>query len=115
VSDLLNAMRADAEILLAELRVDGGGARNNLLMQFQADLLGVAVVRPVVTETTALGAAYLAGLAVDFWKSRQELETQWQVERRFEPQMPLDRAQCLRHQWNRTLERVRNWEERPGA
>jgi glycerol kinase len=103
-------MHADAGIQLAELRVDGGAARNNLLMQFQADLLGVPVVRPAVTETTALGAAYLAGLAVGFWKSPQEVAAQWQVERRFEPQMPSSQVRQLRERWNRALDRARNWE-----
>jgi glycerol kinase len=103
-------MHADAGIQLAELRVDGGAAMNNLLMQFQADLLGVPVVRPAVTETTALGAAYLAGLAVGFWKSLQEVAAQWQVERRFEPQMSTSQVRQLRQQWNRALDRARNWE-----
>ena len=88
VSDLLDAMAADAGIPLTELRVDGGAATNNTLMQFQADLLGVPVVRPVVTETTALGAAYLAGLAVGFWPSVDAISGQWKVDRRFEPAMP---------------------------
>jgi glycerol kinase len=105
-------MHADAGIQLAELRVDGGAAMNNLLMQFQADLLGVPVVRPAVTETTALGAAYLAGLAVGFWKSPQEVAAQWKVERRFEPQMPSSQVRQLREQWNRALGRSRNWEGR---
>lgn len=115
VADLLDAMRADSGIQLAELRVDGGGARNDLLMQFQADLLGVPVVRPAVIETTALGAAYLAGLAVGFWRNPEELAAHWKVERRFEPQMSSDEAGRLRHQWNRALDRARNWEERQGA
>ena len=89
VADLLDAMAADAGIALTELRVDGGAAANNTLMQFQADLLGVPVVRPAVTETTALGAAYLAGLAVGYWSSVDEITGQWQVDRRFEPAMPL--------------------------
>ena len=115
VADLLDAMHADAGIQLAELRVDGGAAMNNLLMQFQADLLGVPVVRPAVTETTALGAAYLAGLAIGFWKSPQEVAAQWKVERRFEPQMPSSQVRQLREQWNRALGRARNWEGRQGA
>ena len=85
-------MGADAGIPLKELRVDGGAATNNMLMQFQADLLGVPVVRPAVTETTALGAAYLAGLAVGFWKSVDEVSGQWKVDRRFEPAMPRARG-----------------------
>ena len=88
VADLLEAMRDDAGIDLAELRVDGGAAANNHLLQFQADLLGVAVVRPKVTETTALGAAYLAGLAVGFWDSTDALARHWRVDRRFEPSIP---------------------------
>src|SRR5262249_9574706 len=88
VTDLLDAMRADSAIALPALRVDGGAATNNTLMQFQADLLGVPVVRPAVTETTALGAAYLAGLAVGFWPSLDAITGQWQVDRRFEPNMP---------------------------
>jgi glycerol kinase len=115
VADLLDAMRADAGIQLAELRVDGGAAMNNLLMQFQADLLGVPVVRPAVTETTALGAAYLAGLAIGFWKNPQEVVSQWKVERRFEPEMPSSQVRQLREQWRRALERARNWEDRPKA
>jgi glycerol kinase len=115
VADLLDAMHADAGIQLAELRVDGGAAMNNLLMQFQADLLGVPVVRPAVTETTALGAAYLAGLAVGFWKSPQEVAAQWEVERRFEPQMSSTQVRQLREQWNRALGRARNWEGRHDA
>ncbi len=110
VADLLDAMHSDASIRLEELRVDGGAAGNNLLMQFQADLLGVPVVRPVVTETTALGAAYLAGLAVGFWKNSAEVAAQWRVERRFEPQMPEERVRELRGRWSRALDRARSWE-----
>ena len=87
VADLLDAMRADSGADVSELRVDGGAARNNLLLQFQADVLGVPVVRPAMTETTALGAAYLAGLAVGIWKSPEDIAGQWRVERRFEPTM----------------------------
>src|SRR5438874_2994878 len=83
VADVLRAMKADAKIKLKELRVDGGASANNLLMQFQSNLLGVPVVRPKVTETTALGAAYLAGLAVGYWKDQQQIAAQWQVDRRF--------------------------------
>src|SRR5207253_11389054 len=84
VADVLRAMEADAKINLKELRVDGGASANNLLMQFQSNLLGVAVVRPKVTETTALGAAYLAGLAVGYWKDQRQIATQWQVDRRLD-------------------------------
>jgi glycerol kinase len=109
-ADLLDAMRADAGHPVAELRVDGGACRSDLLMQFQADLLGVPVSRPAVTETTALGAAYLAGLAVGYWKSPKEIEGQRTVERRFTPAMPADRAKALREQWRRAVERAKGWE-----
>lgn len=88
VADLVTALERDAGLPLAELRVDGGAAANNLLLQLQADLLGRAIVRPVVTETTALGAAYLAGLAVGVWRDETELAALWHAERRFEPTMP---------------------------
>jgi glycerol kinase len=110
VTDLLDAMRADAGVPLTELRVDGGAASNNTLMQFQADLLGVPVVRPAVTETTALGAAYLAGLATGFWSSADEITGQWRVERRFEPQLPAAAAKTLRDRWSAALERSKGWE-----
>ena len=110
VADLLDAMAADAGIALKELRVDGGAAINNMLMQFQADLLGVPVVRPAVTETTALGAAYLAGLAVGYWKSVDEVSGQWKVDRRFEPSMPRAVAAALRERWTAALERSKRWE-----
>jgi glycerol kinase len=111
VSDLLDAMHADAGIPLKELRVDGGAATNNTLMQFQADLLGVPVVRPAVTETTALGAAYLAGLAVGYWKSADEVSGQWKVDRRFEPMMPRAAVNALRERWTKALERSKGWEK----
>jgi glycerol kinase len=108
-ADLLDAMRADAHQPVTELRVDGGASRSDGLMQFQADLLGVPVVRPVVTETTALGAAYLAGLAVGFWKSSDEIASQRAIERRFEPQMNPATAARLRADWKRAVERSRGW------
>jgi glycerol kinase len=111
VADLLDAMRADSGADVRELRVDGGAARNSLLVQFQADLLGVPVLRPAVTETTALGAAYLAGLAVGVWKSPEEIAGQWRVERRFEPRMARSRVAALRERWSRAVERAKNWEE----
>jgi glycerol kinase len=111
-ADLLDAMQADAGVPLAELRVDGGASLNNLLMQFQADLIGVPVVRPEVTETTALGAAYLAGLGVGFWKSPDEIGSQWRAERRFEPKMPAARSAALRGRWKEALERSKGWEPR---
>ena len=109
-ADLLEAMQADADVPLQQLRVDGGAAQNNLLMQFQADLLGVPVVRPAIIETTALGAAYLAGLAVDFWNSPDEIADQWRIERRFEPRMQRSQAHQLRERWQSALDRAKNWE-----
>lgn len=108
VADILHAMQADAEVKLKELRVDGGASNNNLMMQFQADLLGVPVVRPVVTETTALGAAYLAGLGVGFWKNQAEIATQWQTEKRFEPSIKPSQRKTLLEGWNQALERAKS-------
>ncbi len=110
VADVLDAMRADAGMKITTLRVDGGAAVNNLLMQFQADMLGVPVVRPKIFETTALGAAYLAGLATGFWKNRDQVAAQWQVDRIFEPSMPRAQVDRLRAGWQKALERSRNWE-----
>lgn len=110
-ADVLHAMEADSGIRLEELRVDGGAARNDMLMQFQADILGVRVVRPKVTETTALGAAYLAGLAVGYWKDGQEIAAQWQAERRFEPGMDRGQAGALMNRWRKAVERAKNWAE----
>jgi len=109
VGDLLDAVQRDSGIPLAELRVDGGAASNDLLMQFQADLLGVPVVRPAVTETTALGAAYLAGLAVGFCGSPAEIAQQWRVDKRFEPAMPRTKADGLRARWREAVSRAGNW------
>jgi glycerol kinase len=109
VHDLLEAVHKDSGITLNELRVDGGAASNDALMQFQADVLGVPVVRPAVTETTALGAAYLAGLAVDFWSSIDELGEHWQVEKRFEPAMPRAQADALRSRWREAVSRAKGW------
>jgi glycerol kinase len=111
-ADVLYAMEGDANVRLAELRVDGGAARNDMLMQFQADVLGVPVVRPRVTETTALGAAYLAGLAVGHWKDSGEIASHWQVDRSFEPAMERGRAQELIAGWHKAVERAKNWAER---
>jgi len=108
-ADLLEAMEADAGTPLAELRVDGGATANDLLMQFQADLLGCPVVRPRVRETTALGAAYLAGLAVGYWRDREEIGRLWQAERVFTPEMGSDQAAGLRRTWSRALERSKGW------
>ncbi len=107
VADILQAMQADAGVKLRELRVDGGASVNNLMMQFQADLLGVPVVRPVVTETTALGAAYLAGLGVGLWKSPSDIASQWQAEHRFKPAMTSAKRKSLMAGWARALERAR--------
>jgi glycerol kinase len=108
VVDLASAMEADADRRLSELRVDGGAAANNLLLQFQADLLGVPVVRPRVLETTALGAAYLAGLAVGFWSDLGEIGAQWQVDKSFAPKMSRDEASRLMAGWRRMVDRVRS-------
>ena len=110
-ADVLHAMEADSGIELAEMRVDGGAAKNDMLMQFQADLLGVAVVRPKITETTALGAAYLAGLAVGYWQSGEEIGAQWRADRRFEPGMSRDRVESLMAGWRKAVERAKNWAE----
>ncbi len=108
-ADLLDAMQADSGRALQELRVDGGAARNDLLMQIQADLLGVPVVRPAVTETTALGAAYLAGLGVGIWQSADEVASNWRVERRFEPGRPGPEIAARRAEWARAVDRARDW------
>ena len=109
VADLLDAMRLDSGAAVQELRVDGGAAANDSLMQFQSDILGVPVVRPAVTETTALGAAYLAGLAVGFWKTDLDASAATR-DRRFEPQMPASQARQLRNRWNEAVARSKNWE-----
>ena len=109
-ADVLEAMKKDSALALKELRVDGGASRNDILMQFQADILGTCVVRPRIHETTALGAAYLAGLGVRFWKSASELDAQWQAERVFEPTMEPSRAAELLSRWHRAVERAKQWE-----
>ncbi len=106
VADLLDAMQQDSSVKLAELRVDGGASQNDLLMQFQADMLGVRVVRPRITETTALGAAYLAGLAVGYWNDIAEIEKQWHSVRQFEPQLTAPNVARHRDQWREALGRV---------
>jgi glycerol kinase len=108
VADVLDAMRADAGTAITELRVDGGAAANDLLMQFQADLLGVPVVRPALGETTALGAAFLAGLATGIWDGPEELRELGEVDRRFEPAMGRDEAHSLRRGWSAALDRARS-------
>lgn len=108
-ADVLRAMEKDAGLTLAELRVDGGASANDLLMRFQADLLGVPVVRPAVLETTALGAAYLAGLAVGFWKDAGEIRANVRADRRFEPAMSRDEAAALHAGWERAVSRAKAW------
>ena len=110
--DVLEAMRADSSIELNELRVDGGAVHNDLLMQFQADILGVPVLRPVVTETTALGAATLAGLAVGFWRDAQEIARNWAVDRVFEPTMSKAQREALYAGWQKAVARTRHWVEK---
>ncbi|MDE3012391.1 MAG: glycerol kinase GlpK [Pseudomonadota bacterium] len=110
VTDVLRAMQRDTGIAVTELRVDGGASVNNLLMQFQADLLGVRVVRPAVTETTALGAAYLAGLATGYWRDTSQIRRQWRVDRTFEPAMPAALRESRLADWTRAVERARGWE-----
>lgn len=109
--DVVSAMQADSGIPLETLRVDGGATANDFLMQFQADILGVTVQRPAVTETTALGAAYLAGLAVDFWSGQDELTSQWAVDATFEPHMSKDQRDSLYAGWQRAVERAQHWEQ----
>lgn len=112
VDDVLKAMEADASLKLTEMRVDGGAAANDLLMQFQADMLQVPVLRPKVLETTALGAAYLAGLAVGFWDSQEEIARQWQIDQRYEPKMGADAVKSLKKGWQKALEKSKDWAER---
>ncbi len=107
--DVFDAMTRDAGIALRELRVDGGASRNNLLMQMQADLLGVPVVRSQVTETTALGAAYLAGLAVGVWRDAGEISAQWQVQARFEPASDAAERAAMLQRWRQAVQRARGW------
>jgi len=112
VADLLDAMHADTGKRLKELRVDGGASRSAFLMQFQADVLQIPVVRPAVTETTALGAAYLAGLAVGYWKNVESIAKQWRVEKIFEPKLPKPKIEELRTRWSEALSRAKDWEPR---
>ena len=104
--DIAQAMAKDMNASLTELKVDGGASRNNLLMQSQADILGIKVVRPRITETTALGAAYLAGLAVDFWKNTDEIKNQWQIERCFEPIADNDTIEAAKAGWANAIGRT---------
>jgi glycerol kinase len=104
-------MEEESGINLKELRCDGGAAVNNFLMQFQADMLNVPVEVPRITETTALGSAYLAGLAVGFWKSRGELDAKWKLAQRYEPGMPEAERNKLYQRWKKALERAKGWED----
>jgi glycerol kinase len=117
VADLMDAVQTDTGTSLRELRVDGGASANDALMQFQADILGVPVVRPSITETTALGAAFLAGLGVGFWRELQTILDLPQEERRFSPRMPQTKVEQLRKRWNEAVSRTRDWEHpvSPGA
>jgi glycerol kinase len=108
-AEVLEAMQRDAGVRLSELRVDGGAAANDLLMQFQADLLGVPVVRPKGLETTALGAAYLAGLTVNLWRSREEIAAHWKLERRFEPRLDRATAAGRLDRWREAVRRSLRW------
>ncbi len=110
-ADVLDAMQADSKLKIRALRVDGGAARNDMLMQFQADILGVPVVRPQAFEATALGAGYLAGLAVGFWKNTKELQQQWKIDRTFEPNRKASEVKELRAGWKRALQRSLQWEQ----
>jgi glycerol kinase len=107
--DVLKAMEADAGLKIKELRVDGGATANNLLMQFQADLLDCKVIRPNVVETTALGAAYLAGLAVGYWNSVEEIQQQWQSERDFVPKADRSEVQIAMKGWERAVNAAQKW------
>jgi glycerol kinase len=111
VADLMDAVQTDTATPLKELRVDGGASSNNALMQFQADILGVSVVRPAMTETTALGAAFLAGLATGVWKDLQEISNLPQDQRRFDPRMPRSQAQAMRQRWNEAISRTKSWDQ----
>lgn len=111
-ADLLASMNADSQSELKELRVDGGATRNDLLLQFQADILQIPVVRPRISETTALGAAYMAGLAIGFWSSTAELSEQWQVDKTFEPRMSSAEIAGRVDRWHEAVERSKNWEKR---
>jgi glycerol kinase len=110
VGDVVEAMKQDTGLGIIELRVDGGAASNDLLMQFQADIIGIPIVRPRVTEASALGAAYLAGLAVGFWHGRDDIAANRHVEKRFEPTMARSDVERRRSRWASALDRSRRWE-----
>ncbi len=110
--DVLKAMQSDSGIEIKELRVDGGATANNLLMQFQSDILQAPVIRPKILETTALGAAYLAGLAVGYWKNHEEINEQWQEDQRFDPEMDKKKTDKLITGWKKALKAARSWSEK---
>jgi glycerol kinase len=107
--DVLDVMVKDTGINLTELRVDGGASANNLLMQFQSDVLGINVVRPKTIETTAMGAAYLAGLATGYWKDIEEIANLWQLDKTFTPSMPAETLQKMKDKWADAVERAKSW------
>jgi glycerol kinase len=107
----VECMEKDSGIRLRELRVDGGASANEFLMQFQADILGVPVITQEITETTALGAAYLAGLAVGFWRDREEVSRNFGVQKKYLPEMPSRQRESLYHRWKKAVERAKGWEE----
>jgi glycerol kinase len=107
--DVMNAMEIDTNMQITELRVDGGASANNLLMQFQSDILGIPVIRPEVVETTALGAAYLAGLSTGFWNSIDELKNQWKLNRKFSPMLNAEEVNGLKTKWADAVERAKSW------
>lgn len=107
--DVLDVMAKDTGINLTELRVDGGASANNLLMQFQSDVLGINVVRPKTIETTAMGAAYLAGLATGYWKNIEEIANLWQLDKTFTPGMPAETLQKMKDKWADAVERAKSW------
>ncbi|MBM3149459.1 MAG: glycerol kinase, partial [Chloroflexi bacterium] len=111
VRDVVEAMCSEANLNIPMLRVDGGGTANALLMQFQADILGVPIQRAAIAETTALGAAYLAGLAVDVWQNTTQIAKQWHASETYEPKMPADQKEKLYADWKRAVERARSWVE----
>lgn len=109
--DVLDAMEEDAGCKIKDLKVDGGASRNGLLMQFQSDIIGANVIRPIISETTALGAAFLAGLAVGFWKNKEEIESSFYISEEYEPRIEAEERDKLYKGWKRAVERVKGWEE----
>ena len=104
-------MEEDAGCKIKDLKVDGGASRNGLLMQFQSDIIGANVIRPIISETTALGAAFLAGLAVGFWKNKEEIESSFYISEEYEPRIEAEERDKLYKGWKRAVERVKGWEE----